>query len=167
MLISACGGGEKPSRPLPGAEGALMLKSPAVSDGQTLPERYTCDGEGISPPLSWSGVPAPARELALLVEDRDADRFLHWTVLGIAVAAAGIREGSVPAGAVETDNSFGKRGWGAPCPPEGDRPHHYVFVLYATDARLDLDQQTSPDEVRAQLAEHGLARGVLTVLLAR
>jgi Raf kinase inhibitor-like YbhB/YbcL family protein len=167
MLVSACGGGEKPATPLPGAEGALMLTSPAFSDGETIPERYTCDGDGISPPMSWSGMPRGARELALVVEDRDADRFVHWTVLGIAAAQTKIAEGSVPAGAVETDNSFGEHGWGAPCPPEGDGAHHYVFVLYATDARLGLDQQASPDEVREQLAEHGLARGVLTVLFAR
>jgi len=167
MLISACGGGEKPSTPLPGAAAAMMLTSPAFSDGGTIPRRYTCDGDGISPPLSWSGVPRAARELALVVEDRDADRFVHWTVLGIAAAQREITEGSVPAGAVETDNSFGEHGWGAPCPPQGDGSHHYVFVLYATDARLDLGPQASPDEVRRQLAEHGLARGVLTVSFAR
>jgi Raf kinase inhibitor-like YbhB/YbcL family protein len=167
MLLSACGGGGKPSTPLPKAEAALTLKSAAFSDGETIPDRYTCDGDGTSPPLSWSGVPATARELALLVEDRDADRFVHWTVLGIAPDETAIADGSVPAGVVETDNSFGKRGWGAPCPPEGDEPHHYVFALYATDARLDLDQQAPPDEVRTQLAEHGVARGVLTGVFAR
>jgi Raf kinase inhibitor-like YbhB/YbcL family protein len=167
VLVSACGGGEKPSTPLPGAEGALTLESAAFSDGATIPQRHTCNGDGISPPLSWSGVPPAARELALVVEDRDADRFVHWTVLGIPVAQAEIAEGSVPAGVVETENSFGERGWGPPCPPEGDEPHHYVFVLYASDARLDLDEQASPDEIRKQLAEHALARGVLTGLFAR
>jgi Raf kinase inhibitor-like YbhB/YbcL family protein len=73
----------------------------------------------------------------------------------------------VPRGAVETDNSFGKRGWGAPCPPKGDKSHRYVFALYATDAPLSLDEHSSPDEVRQALADHGLARGVLTARYRR
>jgi len=167
LLIAGCGGGEKPSTPLPGAEGALVLTSPAFADRETIPQRYTCDGDGVSPPLSWSGVPRGARELALVVEDRDADHFVHWTVFGIAATQTEIAEGTLPAEAGETDNSFGDRGWGAPCPPEGDGPHHYVFALYATDAHLDLDPEVSPDEVRKQLADHALARGVLTVVFAR
>jgi Raf kinase inhibitor-like YbhB/YbcL family protein len=107
-------------------------------------------------------VPPQARELALVVEDPDAGRFVHWTVLKIAPTQRRLGEGSVPSGAVETDNSFGKHGWGAPCPPKGDEPHRYIFAVYATDAPLDLDERSSPDEVRRQLAEHGLARGVLT-----
>jgi Raf kinase inhibitor-like YbhB/YbcL family protein len=167
LLLSACGGGEKPSAPLPEAEGALTLASPAFSDGEPIPRRHTCDGDGSSPPLAWSGVPRGARELALVVEDRDADRFVHWTVLGIATTQTDVAEGSVPAGSVETDNSFGEPGWGGPCPPEGDEPHRYVFALYASGERLDLDQGSSPDEVRERLAEHALARGVLTGVYAR
>ena len=167
MLVCGCGGGEKPSVPLPGTEGALSLASTAFSGGKTIPRRYTCDGDGVSPPLSWSGVPRRARELVLVVEDRDADRFVHWTVLRIPAARTAIADDSVPAGAVETDNSFGEAGWGAPCPPEGAGSHHYVFALYATDAQMHLDEQASPDEVRQQLAEHALARGLLTGVFAR
>jgi Raf kinase inhibitor-like YbhB/YbcL family protein len=167
MLVAGCGGGETPSMRLPGAEGAMSLASAAFSGGETIPRRYTCDGEGVSPPLSWSGVPGRARELVLVVEDRDADRFVHWTVLGISAAQTAIAEGSVPADAVETDNSFGERGWGAPCPPRGDGPHRYVFALYATDARLGLSGQASADEVREQLAKHALARGMLTGVFGR
>ena len=82
MLVCGCGGGEKPSVPLPGTEGALSLASTAFSGGKTIPRRYTCDGDGVSPPLSWSGVPRRARELVLVGEDRDADRFVHWTSSG-------------------------------------------------------------------------------------
>jgi Raf kinase inhibitor-like YbhB/YbcL family protein len=73
----------------------------------------------------------------------------------------------VPGGAVETDNSFGKRGWAGPCPPEGDEPHRYVFALYATDAELGLGADASPDEVRSRLAAHSLARGRLTARFGR
>jgi Raf kinase inhibitor-like YbhB/YbcL family protein len=167
VLLSACGGGSKAEEPLPKAAGELTLTSPAVPAGGTIARRYTCDGTGMSPPLSWSRVPRQARELALVVEDPDAGRFVHWTVLKIPPTEDRIREGSVPRGGVETDNSFGKHGWGAPCPPKGDEPHRYVFAIYATDAPLDLDEGSSPDEVRRQLAKHALARGVLTAAYGR
>jgi Raf kinase inhibitor-like YbhB/YbcL family protein len=162
VLLCGCGGGDKPSEPLPEASASISLSSPAFQNGGTIPKRFTCSGEGVSPPLRWSGVPGDARELALLVEDQDADRFVHWTVLGIPASADGVAEGRPPAGAVETENGFGDSGWGGPCPPEGDDPHRYVFALYATDAPLDLDESASPDDVRSALADHALARGTLT-----
>jgi Raf kinase inhibitor-like YbhB/YbcL family protein len=167
LLLSACGGGEKAGEPLPAAGRAIALESPVLSDGGTIPKRYTCDGEGISPPLSWSGVPPRARELTLVVEDPDAGRFVHWTVLRIAPTVERLDEGRAPRGALETHNSFGDPGWGAPCPPEGDEPHRYVFALYATDAPLGVDEHAAPDEVRRQLAEHAVARGVLTARFGR
>jgi Raf kinase inhibitor-like YbhB/YbcL family protein len=162
LLLAACGGGEKAGEPLPRAAGMLRLASPAFPPGGTIPRRFTCDGDGTSPPLAWSGVPRGARELALVVEDPDADRFVHWTVLRIAPARRRIAAGSAPPGAVQTDNSFGHRGWGAPCPPKGDAPHRYVFALYAAGAPLDLNADSSPDDVRRELAAHALARGLLT-----
>jgi len=166
-LPAGCGGGDKASEPLPDAARSLTLTSPAFNDGGTIPKRFSCDGQGGSPALRWSGVPRSARKLALVVEDPDADRFVHWTVLDIPASAAGIAEGRVPAGAVETENSFGKRGWGGPCPPEGDDPHRYVFALYATDAPLGLGKDSSPDDVRAALSDHAIARGTLTARFGR
>jgi Raf kinase inhibitor-like YbhB/YbcL family protein len=162
-LPAGCGGGgDKPSEPLPEAEPSITVTSPAFRDGGTIPKRFTCDGSDTSPALRWSGVPGGARELALVVEDPDADRFVHWTVLGIPPDQTGIPDGRVPAGAVETETSFGDRGWGGPCPPEGDDPHRYVFALYAADAPLGLGKDSSPDDVRAALSDHALARGTLT-----
>jgi Raf kinase inhibitor-like YbhB/YbcL family protein len=162
-LPAGCGdGGEKASEPLPEAARSIAVTSPAFQDGGSIPERFTCSGRGVSPPLRWSGVPKRAGELALVVEDRDAGRFIHWTVLDIPSGATGIAEGSVPAGAVETENSFGDEGWGGPCPPEGEDPHRYVFALYATDAPLGLGEDAAPDDIRAALSEHALARGTLT-----
>jgi len=161
LLLAACGGDDKPDEPLPAPPAQIMLTSPGFGDGQAIPEKYSCDGDGGAPPLEWSGVPRGARELTLVVEDPDADRFVHWTVLHIPPTATGVAEGSLPRGWVETANSFGDRGWGAPCPPGGDA-HHYVFALYATDAPLKLDAGSSADAVRRQLAEHAIARGVLT-----
>jgi Raf kinase inhibitor-like YbhB/YbcL family protein len=166
-LPAGCGGGDKPSEPLPKAARSISVTSPAFRDGGSIPKRFTCDGEGVSPPLRWSGVPKRARELTLVVEDSDADRFVHWTVLGIPAKATGIGQGRVPSGAVQTKNSFDKRGWGGPCPPKGDDPHHYVFALYATDTTLGLGADASPDDVRAALSDHAIARGTLTGLSAR
>jgi Raf kinase inhibitor-like YbhB/YbcL family protein len=161
-LPAGCGGGDKPSEPLPEAARSIAVTSPAFRDGGSIPKRFSCDGEESSPPLRWSGVPARARELALVVEDPDADRFVHWTVLHIPATATGIPQDRVPSGAIETENSFGKSGWGGPCPPEGDDPHRYVFALYATDAPLGLGKDSSPDDVRAALSDHAIARGTLT-----
>jgi Raf kinase inhibitor-like YbhB/YbcL family protein len=162
LLPPACGGGEKPGEPLPEAPSSIKLESAAFDDGGTIPERFTCSGEGVSPPLTWSGVPDATKELALLVEDPDADRFPHWTVLAIDAGTTEVAAGEVPRGAIETENGFGDRGWGGPCPPEGDAPHRYVFTLYALDAQLRLDADASADEVRRALGGHALARGTLT-----
>ena len=161
-LPAGCGGGDKPSEPLPEAARSMTVTSPAFRDGGSIPKRFTCDGDDRSPPLRWSGVPVGARELALVVEDPDADRFVHWTLLRIRADAAGIDEGRAPAGALQTENSFGKRGWGGPCPPEGDDPHRYVFALYASEVPLPLSEDSSPDDVRAALSDHALARGTLS-----
>ena len=161
-LLAGCGGGEKADEPLPEVEGDLRLESPAFGDGGEIPERFSCDGDDVSPALSWRGVPSGTAELALVMEDPDADRFVHWTVLGIPATITRFEEGRIPAGAVETENSFGERGWGGPCPPEGEEPHRYVFALYAVRRQLGLGRDASPDEVRDALAGAGLARGTLT-----
>jgi hypothetical protein len=103
-------------------------------------------------------VPARTKELALLVEDPDANDFLHWGVLRIPPATQGFAEARTPAGVVQVKNGFGDRSWGGPCPPEGDKPHRYVFALYALDGPVD-----SPDAI----ADHALARGTLTGRFSR
>jgi Raf kinase inhibitor-like YbhB/YbcL family protein len=102
--------------------------------------------------LRFGRVPKRTRELALLVQDPDANWFVHWAVLHIPPATRSL-DGRVPAGAVELKNDFGDRGWGAPCPPKGDKPHRYLFGLYALNARVD---------DRDALAKHAIAAGTLT-----
>jgi Raf kinase inhibitor-like YbhB/YbcL family protein len=145
----------------------MRLASTAFDDGGTIPKRFTCSGEDVSPPLEVRGLPEDARELALVVEDPDADRFVHWSVLGIPPDTALFGAGKVPPGAVQTENGFGDRRWGGPCPPEDDEPHRYVFAIYALDAPLGLGADASADEVRDALADHALARGTLTGLFGR
>jgi Raf kinase inhibitor-like YbhB/YbcL family protein len=167
LLAAGCGGGERASEPLPETGAALRLTSPAFRAGGRIPARFTCDGEDVSPPLAWRGVPRSARELALVVEDPDADRFVHWTVLRIPPRTRGLAQGRVPAGAIETENSFGRRRWGGPCPPEGDDPHRYVFALYAAGRPLGLSGDATPDDVRDALADDALARGTLAARFGR
>jgi Raf kinase inhibitor-like YbhB/YbcL family protein len=165
LVLAGCGGGgEKPSSGPPSAPATMRLTSPAFSDGGTIPTRFTCGGEGTAPPLAIVDAPARARELALVVEDRDAGNFVHWILLRIPPGTSLIGK---PPGAIATKNSFGKRGWGAPCPPKGDPPHHYVFTIYALDARLGLGEDASPNDVHAALAKHALARGTLTGRFSR
>jgi len=161
LAAAGCGGGDKPSEPLPQVNASIGLTSPAFHDHGTIPKRYTCSGKDVSPPLRWTGLPAGARELTLLVEDIDAGRFVHWIVLRIPPGVDHLGEGRVPAGAVEPENSFGDRGYGGPCPPEGKGAHRYVFALYETNAPLGLDADASPDDVHAALAKHAMAVGKL------
>jgi Raf kinase inhibitor-like YbhB/YbcL family protein len=164
-LASGCGeggGGES----LPEAPGTMAISSPAFQNGGTIPTRYTCSGAGGAPPLRFSGAPIRARELALVVEDADADHFLHWTLLRIPPRTRTLA-GNAPAGAIETENGFGDHGWGPPCPPEGDDPHRYLFAVYALDAPLGLDESASGDDVHDAVADHALAAGTLTGRFAR
>jgi Raf kinase inhibitor-like YbhB/YbcL family protein len=167
VLLAGCGGGDKPDKPLPTARVSLRLESPAFRAGGRIPKRFTCDGKGVSPPLRWSGVPGGARQLALLVEDSDAGRFVHWSLLGIPPRTKALPEGQVPRGAVQTENGFGDRRWGGPCPPEGKGPHRYVFALYALDRRLGLGSDASADEVRSAIGEAAAARGTLSATYGR
>jgi Raf kinase inhibitor-like YbhB/YbcL family protein len=118
----------------------LEIRSSALAEGDTVPVRFTCDGDGVSPPLSWSGVPEDSAELRISVRDPDAPRgtFTHWLVNGIDPSSSGVDEGAVPAGGKVETNSFGEKGYGGPCPPRGGGPHRYVFTVEAIDAAGDV-----------------------------
>jgi Raf kinase inhibitor-like YbhB/YbcL family protein len=129
----------------PGEGGSMTLTSPAFQPGGSIPPRFTCDGGNVSPPLEWSGVPAQAKSLALVVTDPDAPdpkapkmTWVHWILYGLPVESKGLREAvpskGLPAGTLEGTNDWGKTGYGGPCPPIGR--HRYVFTLFALDAAL-------------------------------
>ena len=115
----------------------MELTSPAFADGEPIPERHTCDGDDVSPPLAWTEPPAGTVGVALCVDDPDAGRypFTHWLAWGLPAAAGGLGEGE--AAPREGRNDFGAPGYRGPCPPPG-RPHRYVFRLYALDSEPDL-----------------------------
>jgi hypothetical protein len=124
----------------------MQLTSPKFKANQPLPKKYTCDGEGINPPLNIIRTPPKTKSLALLVEDPDAPNgiFTHWILWQIRYELAQIEEGAIPTGAKEGQNDFGKIGYGAPCPPTGHGPHRYMFKLYALDTD-DLSIPISPN----------------------
>lgn len=115
----------------------FKLSSPAFAAGSAIPARYTCDGDNVSLPLGWSGVPPSATSLSLTMRDPDAPggNFIHWQLSGIPASAAGLRTGEIPAGVTQGVNGFGTKGYRGPCPPRGDPPHHYVITVVALHGR--------------------------------
>jgi Raf kinase inhibitor-like YbhB/YbcL family protein len=132
--LSSCSTGEEKAEPVnvPTAPASLSLSSAAFAEGGSIPSRYTCDGVGVSPPLTWSES-KPAEEFVLTVTDPDAPggTFVHWVMYSIASNAESIGEGQGPAGAKQGANDAGTTGYTGPCPPAGDQPHRYVFTMYA------------------------------------
>lgn len=150
-----------------GAETEVFtLFSAAFVDGGTIPERSTCDGEDLSPPLDWVGTP-PAAGLAIVVRDRDAGGFVHWVLTGIDPTVHGLGEGGIPESAVEAENGFGRVGWAGPCPPEGSGPHTYDIVLHALAEPLALAPGTPADEAAAMVEDASSARAALTAVAER
>jgi Raf kinase inhibitor-like YbhB/YbcL family protein len=150
---------------------SLILQSPVIPPGQKIPRRHTGDGEDLSPPLSWSGLPAQTRELALIVDDPDAPSsqpWVHWVLYKIPVAEQGIAEGvhakaspSFPPGSIQGKNSWGSVGFRGPAPPKGHGTHRYFFKLYALDAPLALSPGMDKDGLIKAMQGHVLAEGEL------
>jgi Raf kinase inhibitor-like YbhB/YbcL family protein len=117
----------------------LRIASAAFGNLQPIPARYTGDGEDVSPPLSWSGVPAGTQAFALVVHDPDAplvDGFTHWVAYGIPAGMTSLPEGAT--GLVQGTSSFGRQAYNGPAPPPGHGVHHYYFWVYALDQDLEL-----------------------------
>ncbi len=153
----------------------LRITSPAFADEGPIPRAHTCDGADLSPPLVWMGLPADTVELALIMDDPDAPggTFVHWVLYGLAPEGS-----SLPSGlgrepelrgqvtARQGMNGFGKVGYGGPCPPKGPA-HHYVFSLYAVDARLDVPPGATDTIVRDAIRRHTLEEARLVGTYAR
>jgi Raf kinase inhibitor-like YbhB/YbcL family protein len=146
---------------------SISLRSPVLAQGRPVPSRFTCDGPDDPPPLRWSGVPPGTAELALLLEDQNAQGesggpFVHWSLFGIPASAT-----QVPPGAKQGTNDFHQLTYGGPCPPDNDPAHRYVFTLYALRAPLDLPDGAPPTDLRAAIARAASAQGRLTVTYTR
>lgn len=115
---------------------SMFVSSPGFNKDQGLPVQYTCQGEGVAPPLQWGNPPAQTKSIAVLVDDPDAPKtFTHWLVYNITPAVESLpRGGALPPGAITGYNSANTTAYFAPCPPSGT--HHYVFHVYALDIVL-------------------------------
>jgi Raf kinase inhibitor-like YbhB/YbcL family protein len=139
----------------------LKVSSSAFSEGEEIPGKYTCDGEDLSVPLSWSGVPGGTQSLVLIVDDPDAPggEFDHWILYDLPADIVILDEGVKDIG-TPGENGFRKLGYNGPCPPGGPA-HRYYFKIYALDTTLNLQPGASKDEVEEAMQGHLLADGQL------
>ncbi len=145
---------------------SIQLTSSAFNQGETIPDRYTCRGENISPPLNWGKLPPSAKSLALLFDDPDAPggTWVHWVLYNLPAGLEGLPEGystnnMQSAGTNTGRNSWGKNSYGGPCPPSGT--HRYFFRFYVLDKSLALEPGASESEVLGAMAGHILGQAEL------
>src|SRR3990170_2319319 len=178
-LLAACGGGDKAPAKTPAAATTpspvgsdatvFSVTSEAFGNDEAIPARFTCDGENVSPPLSWSGPPAETKAFALVMDDPDAPggTFTHWVLYDMRAEALSLPEGieAVPMPAyglagTQGSNDAGGIGYTGPCPPPGD-PHRYNFTVYALDETVALEPGATKDELLAAMEGHVLAEAQL------
>ncbi|MEJ2660347.1 MAG: YbhB/YbcL family Raf kinase inhibitor-like protein [Desulfobacteraceae bacterium] len=163
--------------------GDFILESSQIQAGGKIAmeqvfDSFGCTGKNISPELHWTGVPKGTKSLALTVYDPDAPTgsgWWHWLIFNIDPRTTGLpaNTGDVnahlaPAGSVQSRTDFGSVGYGGPCPPPGDKPHRYIFTLFALDVdRLDLDPNASAAMVGFNLNQHAIGKARITALFGR
>jgi Raf kinase inhibitor-like YbhB/YbcL family protein len=144
----------------------MTLTSAAFAEGGAIPTQYTytlagqCNGDNLSPPLAWTGVPTGAQSLALIMVDPDAGGWVHWVVFNLPPDTPNLPEAAGPDLGVNGRNDFGELGYGGPCPPSGE--HRYVFTIYVLDSMLPLPEGASRADVAAAMQGHILNQGQLT-----
>src|SRR5215475_668210 len=146
----------------------IQITSDAFLEGETIPEKYTCDGDDLSPDLRWNDIPPGAKSLALICEDPDAPSgmFTHWVLYNLPPTVAELPEGvsaeeRLTNGAIQGQNDFKRIGYGGPCPPPRDSAHRYFFRLYALDTELQLQAGARREDLVLAMENHVLARGHL------
>ena len=146
--------------------GKVLVMSAAFKDGEMMAAAYTCDGENISPPVSWLGIPGGAKSVALICDDPDAspNTWVHWVVFNIPPEVRELPENILntdilPNGAIQGMNDFRKVGYNGPCPPSG--VHRYFFKVYALDVMLSLKPGATKKDIEWAMRGHVLARGEL------
>src|SRR5215472_11832772 len=155
----------------------FQLSSPTIKDQSKIGNEHVyagfgCAGGNVSPALQWQGAPADTKSFALTVYDPDAPTgsgWWHWVVFNIPVNvtalpknAGDVKSNLAPAGSVQSRTDFGAPGWGGPCPPKGDKPHRYIFTIFALDVdHLDAGADSSPALVGFNLHFHTLAKARL------
>lgn len=172
-LLAACQGEETASDQQPGVGVNLQVKSTAFAQSEEIPVRFTCDGEDVSPPLSWSEPPPGTQSLVLIADDPDAPggTWDHWVLFNIPAAVRLLPE-NVPADphpsgmGTQGSNSWQNLGYGGPCPPSGST-HRYYFHIHALDSELDLEAGSTKKEIEQAMEGHILAQGALMARYGR
>ncbi|MDE2117889.1 MAG: YbhB/YbcL family Raf kinase inhibitor-like protein [Betaproteobacteria bacterium] len=152
---------------------SMIITSSSFMHDRVIPARHTCDGVNTSPPLAWTGVPAGAKSLALIVDDPDAPdpaaprmTWVHWVLYNIPLNASGLKEGiaakDLPSGTLQGVNDWQRSGYGGPCPPVGK--HRYFFKLYALDIVLPDLKHPAKAALERAMQGHVLARSDLVGL---
>jgi len=144
----------------------IKITSPAFVPGGKIPEKYTCDGIDVSPPLAWTSVPGGTKTFTLICDDPDAPMgtWVHWVLFNLPVDTIELPENILPereleSGAKQGMNDFRKIGYGGPCPPGGT--HRYYFKLYALDTEINLETGATKQELLKAMEGHILAEGQL------
>jgi len=144
----------------------MKITSTAFREGQGIPRKYTCDGEDVSPPLSWTGAPQAAKSFAIISDDPDAPAgtWVHWVYYDLPAGVTSLPEDVEPAerpriGGVHGITDFRRLGYGGPCPPGGT--HRYFFKLYALDAVLDIPAGADKKKLLRAMEGHVLAEAQL------
>ena len=144
----------------------LQIKSSVFEHNEMIPKKYTCDGEDISPPLSWDGVPEGAKSLALISDDPDAPMgtWVHWVLYDLLSSVKELEENfpkdkTLSNGAKQGITDFKRIGYGGPCPPSGT--HRYFFKLYALDKKVNLEPGVTKKQLLQAMEGHILAQAEL------
>lgn len=161
----------------------LTLTGPQLKQGKPMDMEQVfsgmgCTGKNVSPALQWKGAPANTKSFAVTVYDPDAPTgsgWWHWIIFNIPAQVHALPKnagdpasGAAPKGSIQSRTDFGKPGYGGPCPPPGDKPHRYVFTVYALDVEaLPLDENATGAMVGFNLNSHALAKGKLTATFSR
>jgi Raf kinase inhibitor-like YbhB/YbcL family protein len=161
----------------------FQLTSPILAEGQTmrLEQAYNkmgSDGANISPELDWHNTPPATKSFALTLFDPDAPTghgWWHWLILNIPAHTKSLplnagdpTTGIAPPATIQTRNDYGELGYGGPCPPRGDTPHHYIFTLYALKTQnLDINPNTKPEKIKTILEQNTISTATLTGLYSR
>jgi Raf kinase inhibitor-like YbhB/YbcL family protein len=163
---------------------SFSLRSSDIKPGSTIASEFVfnnfgCTGKNVSPALNWSDAPKNTKSFALIVHDPDAQTgvggFTHWIVYNIPASSSSLERGAgttdgklLPAGATQATTSFGTSGWGGPCPPQSEKPHRYLFTLYALSAeKLELPGNASQAFVGFNINGNAIAKTSFTALYGR
>jgi len=142
----------------------IIVSSPAFKEGEAIPKKFSCDGDNVSPPLEWSGIPAGTKSIALIADDPDAPRgtWVHWVLFNLPADTKGLsenvpRHSTLKNGARQGMNDSRQLGYDGPCPPGGT--HRYYFKVYALDSVLPLDTGATKAQLLKSMEHHILGEG--------